>query len=476
MLKKLIKLNVVFITLFYFSSDLIYAYEYYDPKNEENVLNMIDEIYDVKQQYEDLAGNYEENLNFVQSSSNLFWWPVGSAETTTINGVLFASGDPQSLTITSYFGGYDGFRTSAHGGIDISSAGNGVGVVNVIAPKDGVVVYPNSREEVQYSDNGYYGNKDGSGYGNYIKIQHSDGTYTIYGHLAKDSVTVFAGETVQQGQVIAKIGNSGSSTGAHLHFEIRVGSNSSDARVDPLLYVDASNPRPMSFGNSDGFSTTTTSLTRSEFVAKMQNYYDRTSNAGFGKNFLPIAGEIYDVALQNNVNPELVVVTAGTEQNWTLSSACSYTNNYWGIGIANGEGCNAGAKYTSILEGVAGYANLLSTYTEYGSKGQAIMQRYNERSSAGCDSSGHGLPGTVIGMQSIYSWVGNYRYNPGSWGQGGCKYLDIIYGQGYCSRVSTCTDYNSCPESSKTTVCEQNDYTAWQVKGKIKMRYDIFGI
>jgi len=79
-------------------------------------------------------------------------------------------------------------------------------------------------------------------------------------------------------------------------------------------------------------------------------------------------------------------------------------------------------------------------------------------------------------MQSIYSSIGTYRYNPGSWGLGGCKYLNIIYGENYCSTVSTCAGSSNCPVESKTTVCEQNDYTAWQVKGKISMRYDIFGL
>lgn len=474
MTKKFMSIFVIFALL---NVNTIHAYDFIDPNNESNVMDKITEIYDAKEQYEDLAGKSEDDEpTFIQSSSNLFWWPIGSAETEEINGVLFATGEPQSLKIASYFGGYDGFRTSRHGGLDISNAGYGSGVLNVIAAKDGVVIYPNSRSEVQFEDKGYYGNKEGFGYGNYVKIQHSDGTYTVYGHLAKDSVTVFAGETVQQGQVIAKMGNSGSSTGPHLHFEVRVGANTTDARVDPLLYIDPENPRPMSFGNTDGFSMLTTTLTRSEFVAKMQNYYDRTGNKGFGNNFLPIAGEIYDTSVANNINPELVVVTAGAEQNWTLSATCRYTNNYWGIGITNGEGCNGGAKYSSILEGIAGYANLLSTYTETGSKGASIMARYNERLNAGCDSSGHGLPGTVVGMQSIYSWIGNYRYDPGNWGLGGCAYLNVIYGEGYCSSVVSCDNYNSCPVESKTTVCEQNDYTAWQVKSKMQLRYDIFGI
>lgn len=56
------------------------------------------------------------------------------------------------------------------------------------------------------------------GYGNYIVVQHSNGMQTIYAHLS--FVGVSTGTTVGQGQVIGKTGNSGNSTGPHLHFEI----------------------------------------------------------------------------------------------------------------------------------------------------------------------------------------------------------------------------------------------------------------
>ena len=79
-------------------------------------------------------------------------------------------------------------------------------------------------------------------------------------------------------------------------------------------------------------------------------------------------------------------------------------------------------------------------------------------------------------MQSVYSWIGNYRYNPGDWGLGGCVYLNIIYGSGYCSSVPTCPGKSNCPAASKTTTCEQNDYTAWQLKEKVKLRQEIFGV
>ena len=79
-------------------------------------------------------------------------------------------------------------------------------------------------------------------------------------------------------------------------------------------------------------------------------------------------------------------------------------------------------------------------------------------------------------MQSVYSWIGDYRYNPGDSGLGGCYYLNIMYGENYCSTVSSCTSYSSCPSSSATTVCEQNDYTAYQLQEKLEFRNAIFGL
>lgn len=61
------------------------------------------------------------------------------------------------------------------------------------------------------------------GYGDYVVIQHSNGTQTVYGHMS--NVTVSAGQTLVQGQLIGYSGNTGKSTGPHLHFEIRGAKN-----------------------------------------------------------------------------------------------------------------------------------------------------------------------------------------------------------------------------------------------------------
>ena len=61
------------------------------------------------------------------------------------------------------------------------------------------------------------------GYGNYIVIEHANGTQTVYGHMSTLAVSV--GQSVVQGQLIGYSGNTGKSTGPHLHFEIRGAKN-----------------------------------------------------------------------------------------------------------------------------------------------------------------------------------------------------------------------------------------------------------
>lgn len=88
-----------------------------------------------------------------------------------------------------------------HDGIDIPAPRG----TPIVAVDSGVVIY---------SNNGI------RGYGNMIVLSHGDDIFTVYAHNKKNKVS--KGERVKKGETIALIGNTGRSTGPHLHFEIRV--------------------------------------------------------------------------------------------------------------------------------------------------------------------------------------------------------------------------------------------------------------
>jgi murein DD-endopeptidase MepM/ murein hydrolase activator NlpD len=73
------------------------------------------------------------------------------------------------------------------------------------------------------------------GYGNCVIIDHRNGLWTVYGHFSR--LYVSQGQTVYQGQALGIEGTTGNSTGPHLHFEVRVGSNLYNNAVNPLRYL-----------------------------------------------------------------------------------------------------------------------------------------------------------------------------------------------------------------------------------------------
>lgn len=103
--------------------------------------------------------------------------------------------------------GYGG----GHYGIDIA---NGYGT-NIYAAKGGTV----TRKVTGCPYTGYYGSTCGGGYGNHVYVGHAYGCQTRYAHLGDIYVSLNQG--VSKGQHVAEMASSGSSTGSHLHFEIR---------------------------------------------------------------------------------------------------------------------------------------------------------------------------------------------------------------------------------------------------------------
>lgn len=195
------------------------------------------------------TGNNRSSLsNYSQTSSNIsYWWPIGSSETRTENGVTYADGEPVGYAVKSEFGTrndpYTGNKAS-HSGLDIAPLSGDYGTVNVIAAKSGTVIRVNNDPTCE--SNSLNESCNGSGYGNYVEIEHQDGNTTLYGHMHKNTITVSVGDIVDQGQVIGKVGSSGRSTGMHLHFEVRENS----IAVDPLNYISENNERPSATSNN----------------------------------------------------------------------------------------------------------------------------------------------------------------------------------------------------------------------------------
>ncbi|GAA1353021.1 M23 family metallopeptidase [Saccharothrix algeriensis] len=116
---------------------------------------------------------------------------------------------PAEGTFTSGFGARWG---TSHYGVDIA---NSIGTP-ILSAMDGVVVEAGPA----------------SGFGLWVRVQHNDGTITVYGHV--NEILVSQGQQVAAGEQIATMGNRGQSTGPHLHFEVWLGGSQ---KVDPLPWL-----------------------------------------------------------------------------------------------------------------------------------------------------------------------------------------------------------------------------------------------
>jgi len=128
---------------------------------------------------------------------------TGAVGPVSYDGGRFLWPVPASHRITSYFGEMED-RSVSHNGLDIGASTPGVIGDKIVAAYDGVVTI------AAYSTSA----------GNWIWINHGGGLYTVYMHTSQ--MLVSEGAKVTKGQVIALMGNTGNSTGAHLHFGVRL--------------------------------------------------------------------------------------------------------------------------------------------------------------------------------------------------------------------------------------------------------------
>ena len=144
----------------------------------------------------------------------------GSSNVSNITNNPSASGYIRPVAGYSITCGWMGY--SGHTGVDFS--GSGISGKPVLAAKAGTVV---TSTALKYANGNY------RSYGEYIVINHHDGTMTLYAHGAPGSRLVSPGQSVSQGQQIMSVGTTGNSTGYHLHFEVRVNGRP----VNPTPYL-----------------------------------------------------------------------------------------------------------------------------------------------------------------------------------------------------------------------------------------------
>lgn len=138
-----------------------------------------------------------------------YWASQGGVGDVSSTGYLWPL--PNYNSLSSLYGGRIHPITGAshnHSGIDIPAPSG----TPILAAKSGIVITSVAH----------------SAYGNYIVVSHGEGSSTLYAHMVRLGLP--EGTIVQQGDVIGYVGTTGSSTGNHLHLEVRL----NDARVDPI--------------------------------------------------------------------------------------------------------------------------------------------------------------------------------------------------------------------------------------------------
>lgn len=149
--------------------------------------------------------------------------PQNGGSTTTVpsnpssSGYIFPVAGLSKANINNK--NYPSYR--GHTGVDVNINVTGK---SVVAVKSGTVV----TSKALRNPNGTY-----RSYGEYVVINHHDGTMTLYAHMLSGSRKVVEGQSVSQGQVIGTVGSTGNSSGTHLHFEVLINGNP----VNPLPYL-----------------------------------------------------------------------------------------------------------------------------------------------------------------------------------------------------------------------------------------------
>lgn len=188
---------------------------------ESSLLEKRISLYNLKYSHIKFFKTYFERqlINCEKSKSLLIQQIKSEREKTLENSNITYLKGKWPLESYRYISSGYGYRThpitkklNFHNGIDIPAPKN----TSVLASDDGIVIFA-----------GYK-----NGYGNVVEIEHFDNKKTLYAH--NNSIVANIGQVVKKGQVIAKVGSTGNSTGNHVHFEVKI----NDKRINPLYGIN----------------------------------------------------------------------------------------------------------------------------------------------------------------------------------------------------------------------------------------------
>lgn len=175
-------------------------------------------------------------------------------------------GGRTSITQPYHINGQKGYSYN-HWGIDLTGFNGSYNVLAwEVAHSDGKVV------ALRNDCRGFEQNS----YGNYVLLQHSNGYYTMYAHMAYNTVQVRVGQNVKRGQRLGYMGNTGHSYGGHLHFEIR---QPNGYKIDPEPYLNADLPN----------SAPQPQPSKGYWLPPVTGYNVNDYNNGFAGNYKPIS-------------------------------------------------------------------------------------------------------------------------------------------------------------------------------------------
>lgn len=213
------------------------------PSTIQNAASISKNGGDIKSQFDEFVKYCEQNLGSYNTYKNRRTTTKTYIEQLYEQGKFSSGGLAENLGAASSYGfifpvagcnkdninnkNYPSYK--GHTGIDINK-GVVEGKSQIVAVAAGKVILSKATKNAS----GAY-----ISYGEQVVIDHLNGLCTQYGHMQPNSRKVAVGDTVQQGQIIGILGNTGNSTGRHLHFEVREGSNQlyNTHAVNPLPYL-----------------------------------------------------------------------------------------------------------------------------------------------------------------------------------------------------------------------------------------------